>query len=361
MNEFVQARFICVDVSACDALVAADNNKNEKWGVAVNLLLYAARAVSLLGSSAALALMAGNAWAAASCARPQDVTALRTAALQQQLMVAALTCHDAADYNRFVTSSQDELQKSDKALMNFFVRQDARTGADDYNAYKTWLANASSLSSQRDPKFCRSAKVAFDVALNRKGALAELASERPTPIETGYAICSPGAAKTEVADAAPSPPPRRLTLSESTPSVPVPKLAPRPLRASPAVSPQRVAAVAALPRGKADGSRIAGQLPARDSHEFGAYDRVADARIADDVGERDEFASDAADERDDAGDDAPRYAPRYADATPPRAYGNVPDAYKPGAYWVDANEAPVRPRMVRGPNGYWYLLLQFGR
>ena len=309
----------------------------------------------------AICLLAGPASAAALCARPQDLTALRAAALRQELMVAALTCRATADFNLFVTAYRDELLKSDRALRDFFLRQDASKGEGAYNAYKTRLANTSSLRSLHDPRFCRSAKVAFDVALKRKGALAELASERPTPVATGYAICAPGAAKTEVADAAPSVPARRLALLDSAPSVPVPKLAPRPHRASPAVLPQRVAAVVALPRGKADGSHIAEQLPARDSHEFGAYDRVADARIADDVGERDEFASDAADERDDAGDDAPRYAPRYADATPPRAYGNLPDAYKPGAYWVDANEAPVRPRMVRGPGGYWYLLLQFGR
>ena len=78
----------------------------------MNRLLYAAFVLSLL---------AGNAWAAGSCVRPQDVTALRTAALQQQLMVAALTCHDVAAYNRFVISHQGALQVSDKALMDFFA------------------------------------------------------------------------------------------------------------------------------------------------------------------------------------------------------------------------------------------------
>jgi hypothetical protein len=321
----------------------------------------------------ALCLLAGPAAAAALCAQPQDMTALRAAALRQELMVAALSCRAAADFNLFVAAYRDELLKSDRALKDFFLRQDASKGEGAYDAYKTRLANISSLRSLHDPRFCRSAKVAFDVALKRKGALAELESERPTPIATGYAICSPGAAKTEVAVAAPSPPPRRMALLDSTLSVPVPKLAPRPLRASPAVSPLRVAAlVAKAAPSPPPPQRVAAVVakaapnpppPQRVSHEFGAYDRLADAQMADYAGERDDFVSDAADERDDAvddGDDAPRYVPRFAEATPPRAYGNLPDAYKPGAYWVDANEPPVRPRMVRGPGG-WYLLLQFGR
>jgi hypothetical protein len=130
----------------------------------------------------ALSLLAGNAWAASVCARPQDMAALQTAALQQQLMVAALTCGDVNAYNGFVLSHRSELQKSDSALMSFFVRrgQDIQKGADDYNAYKTWLANDSSLRSLRDPRFCRSANVAFRVAHDHRIAVADLPSNRRT-------------------------------------------------------------------------------------------------------------------------------------------------------------------------------------
>lgn len=354
----------------------------------------------------ALSLLAGNAWAA-SCARPQDVTALRTAALQQQLMVAALACHDSAAYNRFVTSYQGELQKSDRALMNFFVRQDAHKGTDDYNAYKTWLANAASLRSLRDPQFCRSAKIAFDVAFNRKGSLEELAAERPPRIEIGYASCAQGAPEpTLMADARPNLPARHQPLLDSLPSASIiaPALASRPDRALPAVSPQRDARslpqrsfnsaqagrISAPPHGNADGPRTAEPLQARDTYERDAYNRDADAR---DAYNRD------ADERDgaDAGNDAPRYAPRYAEAPPPRTYdrddngygdnagdnsGNgegtdndpdadtasayrdgysAPYAYRPYAYGRQAYEPPARPRLVRGPYGRWYLLPPYGR
>ena len=202
--------------------------------------------------------------------------ALQAAALQQQLMVAALTCHDVADYNRFVTSYRGELQKSDQALMDFFLRQEVHKGADGYNAYKTRLANASSLRSLRDPRFCRSAKVAFDVALKRKGSLAELASERPSLIETGYTSCVPGAPETaQVADATPNLPARHRILPDSLPSatIIVPKLAPRPDRVLPPISPQRYAL--ALPK-RSFGFAQAGKVPA----PSGASEttQVADAR-----------------------------------------------------------------------------------
>jgi len=377
-----------MDVSACDALVAADNNKNEKWGIAVNRLPYSALAqkiapktsfASKTGAAAfALSLLAGNAWAAASCARPQDLTALRTAALQQQLMVAALTCHDVADYNRFVISYRSELQKSDKALMNFFLRQDARKGADDFNAYKTRLANASSLRSLRDPRFCRSAKLAFDVALNRKGALAKLASERPSPIETGYASCLPGAPEPVLmADATPGLPVRHQALPDSPPSAPIiaSDLAMRP-SPKPSFSSAQAGGVSVPPRSNVDDSRTAGQLQARDSSERDAYDRDADTREADNR---------------DADNDAPRYSPRYADVASARAYDRGDDGYDDGysdnaggnsgdrighdngpaannaGFYRDtdnvsyADEPPARPRMILGRDGHWYLLLYYGR
>ena len=261
-------------------------------------------ALKMGAAALALSLMAGNAWAAASCARPQDMRALQTAALQQQLMVAALTCHDTADYNRFVTSYRCELLESDLALIDFFLRQDAHKGADGYNAYKTRLANVLSLRSLHDPQFCRSAKVAFDVALNRKGSLAELASERPSLIQTGYTSCVPSVSETtQMADAAPRYVPR---YSDAAPQQPR------------------------------------------------AYDRGND--------DYDDDASDNSDNRGGA-DNGPienddRSAYRYA-YNAPHAY--VPYAYRPHAYWVHSYGPPARPRLVRGPYGRWYLLPPYGR
>ena len=93
--------------------------------------------------------------------------ALKAAAMQQEFMVAALYCSDVGLYNRFVISYQKELQDSDAQLQVYFMRVSAQTGADDYNAYKTQLANNFSLAGLKAKQaFCDDAKVAFDTALN---------------------------------------------------------------------------------------------------------------------------------------------------------------------------------------------------
>jgi hypothetical protein len=140
-------------------------------------------------------LFSGDVWAAPFCARPQDVMAVRVAALQQEMMVAAFMCHDIAAYNRFVRSHQGELQESDKALMDFFLQQNAETGLGDYNLFKTELANVSSFRSVSDPQFCRRINANFSVALGGKEPLAQLLSELPYPVETGSVSCMPYVAR----------------------------------------------------------------------------------------------------------------------------------------------------------------------
>ena len=57
-----------------------------------------------------LVCMGGNALAAAAssagCASDEDMSALRAAAVQQRLMVAALSCHAFEHYNKFVLAYQ---------------------------------------------------------------------------------------------------------------------------------------------------------------------------------------------------------------------------------------------------------------
>jgi hypothetical protein len=144
------------------------------------------RVASLL---AGLSLMANGAWAGSTCAAPQDVTALKTADLQQFLMVAALTCNKVPAYNGFVTSHQGELQKSDKVLLSYFMGRNAQTGDADYNAYKTALANAASLKSLHDPAFCQGAEAAYAAALDHTKLVAQLVSEQPPPIKLVYTSC----------------------------------------------------------------------------------------------------------------------------------------------------------------------------
>ena len=74
-------------------------------------------------------LMAQAAQAAAPlCTTQGELSSLRTAALQQQLMVAGLTCHASEAYNRFVLAYRPELQKSDAELKAYFIRRGGEHG-----------------------------------------------------------------------------------------------------------------------------------------------------------------------------------------------------------------------------------------
>jgi len=107
--------------------------------------------------------MVGQSWAAGICMQSEDAMALKTAALQQELMVAALYCNDVAPYNHFVTSHQRELQDSDATLLRYFTH--GHGGASAYHAYKTNLANDFSLSGLHGMQaFCSAANVSFDAA-----------------------------------------------------------------------------------------------------------------------------------------------------------------------------------------------------
>jgi hypothetical protein len=125
-----------------------------------------------------LAMAPATSWAG-DCLGARDANALKTATLQQELMVAALTCNDIALYNRFVISYREQLQQSDLALQSYFRRGGSIA---DYHAYKTRMANQSSLDSLHDPLYCQKAKTAFDDALDSgKSDLAEVVAARGMP------------------------------------------------------------------------------------------------------------------------------------------------------------------------------------
>ena len=140
-----------------------------------------------------LTAMAGNAMAAAQagCARPEDMSAVKAAAIQQRLMVAALSCDAAKLYNNFVSTYQKDLQASDRALQNFFRRLNGKSGTEDYHAFKTRLANASSMQSIGDISgYCASAKQMFDAALNSgKSPLAVFVANQETSADNQFAPC----------------------------------------------------------------------------------------------------------------------------------------------------------------------------
>jgi hypothetical protein len=168
-----------------------------------------------------LSLIASTGWAAEVCARPPDLVALQIAALQQQLMVAALTCDDVSLYNRFVTTYQQELLTSDETLQTFFDRFGDQEGGSAYHSFKTKMANVYSGRSAADKKkFCTSARASFAPALkSEQVSLATFAMSQPSSVNEPYTNCGDtiagGAMLARTPVAAPPPPPSNLLTAQN--------------------------------------------------------------------------------------------------------------------------------------------------
>jgi hypothetical protein len=142
-------------------------------------------------ATATLALLAlANPALAAACATPNEAAALRTAVIQQELMVAALQCHETAAYNRFVIGYQGELQTSDAILKSFFVRRGGEHGEAGYDTFKTKAANLSALEQARNGQaFCADAHALFAAAFANKGGLMSFVEGHAASADIG-GICA---------------------------------------------------------------------------------------------------------------------------------------------------------------------------
>jgi hypothetical protein len=115
---------------------------------------------------------------AATCALPGDVAALKTAVIQQELMVAALQCRETGAYNRFVIAYRGELQSLDANMKAFFARRGGQ-GEAGYDTFKTKAANLSALREARNARaFCADARALFLAAQNHQGSLASFVEAR---------------------------------------------------------------------------------------------------------------------------------------------------------------------------------------
>lgn len=133
-------------------------------------------------SGLACSLLLNPAMAAESCVSPSDAMALKTAAVQQQLMVAAFMCHDAGAYNDFVHAYQADLQQSDASLKSYFVHRLGRRGEAAYDTYKTKAANVSALSQARNTgAFCGEADRLFAEARENRASLRSFVEDAPSP------------------------------------------------------------------------------------------------------------------------------------------------------------------------------------
>lgn len=135
----------------------------------------------------------------AGCANPVDIYAVRAAAIQQNLMTAALTCHAAPEYSRFIARYLRGLLASDHQLEAFFVRLYGQSGTAKYYAFKKRLANASSLQSiNKGPAYCADAQASFDLALSgRRRSLTAFLAAQPSRAEEDFSPCVIVAASTK--------------------------------------------------------------------------------------------------------------------------------------------------------------------
>ena len=129
-----------------------------------------------LAAGLSLALLA-HPVAALACENPRDVAALKTAALHQRLMVAALICKSNTAYNRFVLANRAELQRSDADLKAYFI---AQGGEEGYDSYKTRVANLAARAPAIDMRaFCASAAQQFQSLST--GGLQQALTTEPLP------------------------------------------------------------------------------------------------------------------------------------------------------------------------------------
>ncbi|HEX3667034.1 MAG TPA: hypothetical protein VHU23_17565 [Rhizomicrobium sp.] len=165
---------------------------------------------------AALAL-GTQAMAASRCARPDEMTAIQAAMIQQELMVAALTCNQIEHFNAFQTNFGPELRASDGRLARMFMRlYGARRGEAEYHAFKTRLANHSSIRSIHDNAgYCQEASTVFDAALTtQKPSLSSFVAGvqvvETSPVNSCQLRVQVGLAGKVVPDVVPQPNPERI-------------------------------------------------------------------------------------------------------------------------------------------------------
>jgi hypothetical protein len=150
--------------------------------------------------------------AAPQCAKDNEVTAIQAASIQQQLMVAALTCNAVANFNAFQVGYGKELRRSDGDLLKMFKRFYGRGGEREYHAFKTRLANDSSMRSIHDNQgYCAAAQTVFAAALaEQKPTLAVFVSGVQVQESNPFSSCNIRVAvglKGPVPDIVPTPKP----------------------------------------------------------------------------------------------------------------------------------------------------------
>jgi len=129
--------------------------------------------------------------AALGCVRTEETLAVQTATLKQRLMIAGFVCKAADPYNKFIVAYREDLQESDRALLNLFRRLQGPAGERGYDSFKTRVANISMHDSAGDPAgYCANADATFReaMAVPRKPLRTFIAGQT-IKFEEGFAPC----------------------------------------------------------------------------------------------------------------------------------------------------------------------------
>lgn len=234
------------------------------------------------------ALAVGTAATAAPrCARPAEVAAIQVAAVQQELMVAALTCNDVSSFNAFQTSFSQDLRTSDKHLQAMFRRLFSGRGTAEYHAFKTRLANNSSMRSIHDNAgFCQEAQQVFTAALAPEkptltNFVAGVAVHDSGPVDSCDMRVATGLTGTKaVPNVVPTPNPIRVAALETAPAAAVPgaaaPVAPaaQPAAATVPQAPAQAAPAQAGPAAPAEAPKQAVAAPADGKKKSGWFSSI---------------------------------------------------------------------------------------
>lgn len=112
--------------------------------------------------------MTTQAFAGGICSRAEETAGVKAEILQQQLMVAAYSCHLEGQYNAFVVNYRPDLIAADGAAQSLFQRASAK-GADEYQTFKTQIANDFSMDYQNQDDYCDNAQSMFEQAAEHRG------------------------------------------------------------------------------------------------------------------------------------------------------------------------------------------------
>jgi len=108
---------------------------------------------------AAVLISRNAAMPAEPCATASEQAALRSRAVQTDLMLAALNCDERARYNLFVQEFRQPLAVQSGRMRAYFQRAHGGAATEDMNAFVTRLANMASQRYIQEPsRFCAAAK-----------------------------------------------------------------------------------------------------------------------------------------------------------------------------------------------------------